>query len=96
MDDLYKELARDGLTVLLVNIAEDRATAAQATSSRRYAAPVLLDPNGKTSESYRVTGTPTVFIIGRDGMILGNAVGPRPWGEPAGRALLEALLHRQP
>lgn len=96
MDDLYKELERGGLTVLLVNIAESRATVAQATSSRRYAAPVLLDPDGKTTESFRVTGTPAVFIIGRDGMILGSAVGPRLWAEPAGRALLEALLSGRP
>ena len=92
MDGLHKELAREGLTVLLVNIAEERATVAQATSARRYSAPVLLDPNGKTTESYRVAGTPTVFIIARDGMILGSVVGPGPWAEPAGRALLEALL----
>jgi len=92
MDGLHKELAREGLTVLLVNIAEERATVAQATSARRYSAPVLLDPNGKTTESYRVAGTPTVFIIGRGGMILGSVVGPGPWAEPAGRALLEALL----
>ncbi len=92
MDGLHEELAREGLTVLLVNIAEERATVAQATSAHRYSAPVLLDPNGKTTESYRVVGTPTVFIIGRDGMILGSAVGPGPWAEPAGRALLEALL----
>ncbi len=92
MDELYKDLERDGLTVLLVNIAETRETVVGALSSRRYTAPVLLDPNGKTTESYRVAGTPTVFIIGRDGMILGSAVGPGPWAEAAGRALLEALL----
>ncbi len=92
MDGLHEELAREGLTVLLVNIAETRETVARALSSRHYTAPVLLDPNGKTTESYRVAGTPTVFIIGRDGMILGSAVGPGPWPEPAGRALLEALL----
>jgi DNA-binding LacI/PurR family transcriptional regulator len=93
VDGLHKELEREGLTVLLVNIAETRETVVRALASRRYSAPVLLDPNGRTTESYRVAGTPTVFIIGRDGMILGSAVGPGPWAEPAGRALLEALLH---
>lgn len=92
MDGLHEKLAREGLTVLLVNIGETRETVVRALASRRYTAPVFLDSNGKTSESYRVAGTPTVFIIGRDGMILGSAVGPGPWAEPAGRALLEALL----
>ena len=92
MDELYKELEREGLTVLFVNIAETRETVVRALAPRHYTAPVLLDPNGKTTESYRVVGTPTVFIIGRDGMILGSAVGPGPRTEAAGRALLEALL----
>ena len=42
--------------------------------------------------NWPATSTPSVFIIGRDGMILESAVGPRPWTEPAGRALLEALV----
>jgi DNA-binding LacI/PurR family transcriptional regulator len=92
IDGLHEALGRDGLTVLLVNIAETRETVVRALAARRYSAPVLLDPNGKTTESYRVAGTPTVFIIGRDGVILGSAVGPGPWADPAGRALLEALL----
>ncbi len=92
VDGLHETLAGQGLTVLLVNIAETRETVVRALSSRRYTAPVLLDRNSKTADAFGVTGTPAVFIIGRDGMILGRAVGPGPWTEPAGRALLEALL----
>jgi hypothetical protein len=92
IDGLHQALAQDGLSVLLVNIGESRQTVARTASSHRYAASVLRDPSGKTADSFGVRGTPTVFIIGRDGMILGNAVGPRAWAEPAGLALLEALL----
>jgi len=94
IDALQKDLDRDGLTVLLVNIAEPRATVAQVVAARGYTARVLLDPDGGASERYRVTGTPTVYLIGRDGMLLGRAVGARPWASPPGRALLTALLRR--
>jgi len=39
-----------------------------------------------------VRATPTVFVIDCDGTLLGRAIGPHPWTEPAGRALLKALL----
>jgi peroxiredoxin len=89
---LHDELSADGFTVLLVDISEPRETVARAAASRGYTAPVLLDPNGQVADAYRVRGTPTAYLIGRDGIVLGGAVGPRPWGGPAGRALLRALL----
>ena len=92
MDGLHEARGREGLAVVFVNLGETRQTVARATSSHRYTAPMLLDTNGRVARAFGVTGTPSVFIIGRDGMILGRAVGPRPWTEPAGRALLEGLI----
>jgi len=92
IDALQTEFGKDGLTVLLVDIAEPRETVAQVVAARGYTARVLLDPDGRASETYRVTGTPTAYLIGRDGMLLGRAIGPRPWTQRSGRALLAALL----
>jgi len=80
--------------VLLVDVAEPRETVARTVAARGYATRVLLDPDGRVSEAYRVAATATVYLIGRDGMLLGRAVGPRPWAQPPGRALLAALLGR--
>ena len=96
IDGLHRALAQEGLSVLLVNIAESRSTVTRIASARRYTAPVLLDPSGKAADDFGVRGTPTVFIIGRDGRILGNAVGPGTWAEPTGLALLKALLQAKP
>ena len=92
IDALQTEFGKDGLTVLLVDITESRETVAQVVAARGYTARVLLDPDGRASETYRVTGTPTAHLIGRDGVLLGRAIGPRPWTQPSGRALLAALL----
>ena len=77
---------------MLVDITEPRDTVAQVVAARGYTARVLLDLDGRATGAYRVSGTPTVYLIGRDGMLLGRAVGPRPWTQPSGRALLAALL----
>ena len=92
MEALHRKLTPEGLTVLLVNLSESRAVAERAVAGRSYTAPILLDPDGRVAQAYRVIGTPSVFVIGRDGTLLGTAVGPRPWAEQPGRALLQALL----
>lgn len=89
---LGKELKDRGLTILLVDIAESRDKVARTITERAYTLPVLLDAEGEVTSEYRVSATPTVFLIGRDGRILGRAIGPRPWTKPAGRALLDAVL----
>jgi hypothetical protein len=96
MDGLHQALAREGLSVIFINLGESRSTVARATSAHRFMAPMLLDTTGRAARAYGVIGTPSVFIIGRDGTVLGSAVGPRPWTEPSGRALLEALVRARP
>jgi len=80
------------VTVLLVDIREDRAKVARAVAERGYVAPVVLDLDGAVSEAYGIHATPTVLLIARDGTIVGRAIGPRPWTGPDGRALFQALL----
>ncbi len=80
------------MTVLLVDIREDRAKVARAVAERGYVAPVVLDQDGEVTEAYGVHATPTVFLVARDGTIVGRAIGPRPWTGPDARALIQALL----
>jgi hypothetical protein len=92
LDGLYRELAADGLTLLLVNLAEDRETVLRTVRDRGYAAPTLLDATGEVARAYRVRATPTTFVVGKDGTLRARAIGPRPWSGPDGRALLRTLL----
>ena len=46
----------------------------------------------KVSDAYAVTATPTVYLIDRQGRIIGRAVGRRDWAGEAGRRLIAALL----
>ena len=52
--------------------------------------PVLLDPRRRRDARVRGDATPTVFVVARDGTLVGKALGTKPWTSPAGRALLEA------
>jgi hypothetical protein len=92
IDRVHREWESQGVRVLLVDIREDRATVARAVKERGYAAPVVLDLDGRVSDAYGVRATPTTFLIARDGDLVGRAVGPRPWTGPDARALFQALL----
>lgn len=52
----------------------------------------LLDPTGKVTSMYRVTGTPTSYLIDRKGKIIGWEVGYREWFSKDARNLIERLL----
>ena len=92
MQQVHREFGPRGLIVLAVNIQEARATVARWVKEHRVTAAVLLDRDRAATAAYGVRGTPTVVLIGRDGRMVGRAVGARDWLGERGRALLAALL----
>ena len=89
---MHREFGDRGLTVLTIDIKEDPAKLAGWVRQRGVVSPVLLDEDGAVSAAYRVTGTPTTFLVGRDGRLVAKANGTKPWLSTEGRALLDALL----
>lgn len=75
-----------------MDFKEDRDTVAKAVKERGYDFPVLLDETGEVTRNYGVRGTPTVFIIDREGRALGSSVGERNWDSEEGREILRLLL----
>jgi hypothetical protein len=92
INQVHREWERDGVTVLLVNLREERAKVAQVVAERGYAAPVVLDPDGSAAAAYGIRATPTTFLVAPDGTLVGRAVGPRAWTGSDARALFRALL----
>jgi hypothetical protein len=79
--------------VRLVNFLESPDLVRRTVAERGYTAPVLLDQSGDTTgRVYGVWGPPTVYLLDRQGRLVGRASGPRAWESPAARALIEALL----
>lgn len=58
--------------------------------------PVLLDEDKDVSSAFLVRGLPTTVLIGRDGKLVGRAVGPRAWDSPEAVALVRALTEPVP
>ncbi len=54
--------------------------------------PVWLDPADRVSTTFRLTGVPSTFLIGRDGTLLWKHLGPIVADDPALTKLLEEAL----
>ena len=92
MEQVHKTFNRKGLTVLAVNMKENRTQVTNWAKKNKVTSLVLLDSNGAVSQWYRVTGTPTVVLVGPKGEMIGRAVGPREWMGEKGRALFDTML----
>jgi peroxiredoxin len=94
IEQLHREYRARGLAVLAVNMEESPEAVAAWVRSKRVSMDVLLDPAGVASRAWAITATPTTFLVNRDGRLVARAVGTRPWTDPEGRAVIEALLAR--
>lgn len=92
IEKVGRERQGQPFTVLAVNIEEPRDLVAAYVKGAGVTSPVLLDREGTVAREYRVRGTPTTFVIGRDGRLVAWAAGTRDWDGKAGRALLDALV----
>ncbi|PYM13791.1 MAG: hypothetical protein DMD81_20070 [Candidatus Rokuibacteriota bacterium] len=91
IEQVHREYKDRGLVVLAVNIQEPRGTVAAWVRDKKVTFPVVLDTDGAAAKAYRITATPTVFIVGRDGKVVGAAFGTKEWTSEPGRALLARL-----
>ncbi len=92
IEEVHRTFKDRGLSILAVNIQEDRDQVARWIKERGVTIPVLLDQDRSVTTAYLVRGTPTVVLVGRDGQLIGRAVGPRSWLSEAGRRLLETFV----
>jgi thiol-disulfide isomerase/thioredoxin len=92
LEQLHRDYAARGLTVLALNFREEPGTVRQYARELGLTLPLLVDPVGAIAKSYGVIGLPTSFLIGRDGRVVARAIGPREWASVEARTLIESLL----
>ena len=95
IERVHRELKDQGLVVLAINLGEQPDLVAGWVKSRGVTSIVLLDSANEAQKSYQIAYTPTVFLVDRQGKLVGKAIGERPWMSEQGKALLLGLLARK-
>jgi peroxiredoxin len=94
LEGLWQQYRERGLVVLgiSVDVGAPRNVIGPYLSNLGLTFPVLLDPDMRTAQAWRVTALPATFIVGPQGDLVGMAIGPREWDGTEMRALVESLL----
>jgi len=94
LEALWRRYQERGLVVLAVSVdrGSPRNLLEPYARNLKLTFPILLDPESKTSDGWRVTALPATFLVRPGGDVTGMAVGARAWNSDEMRALVERLL----
>jgi peroxiredoxin len=95
MERLHRRLSGRDFVMLAVSADEGGKDAvAPFVAELGLTFPVLLDPGGRLSPRYGVTGYPETFLIDRDGQVVNHTIGPADWDEEAVVRNILALIEK--
>jgi peroxiredoxin len=94
LEALWSRYRNRGLVVIAVSVdrGTPRALLEPYVRTLKLTFPILLDPDSKTSQRWRVTAIPATFIVRPGGDVAGMVTGAREWNSDEMRALVERLL----
>jgi thiol-disulfide isomerase/thioredoxin len=94
LEALWQRYRERGLVVVGVSVdrGSPRGLLEPYVRNLKLTFPILLDPDSKTSDGWRVTALPATFIVRPGGDVAGMAVGAREWDSAEMRTLVEQLL----
>ena len=94
MELLHRELAKEGLVMLAVNIEkEGRQSVPKFLATSAHTFPVLLDDQEVVQKRYGVYKFPESFVIRKDGVIDDKVIGAIDWAHPQTIAYFRDLLN---
>lgn len=93
MEKLYQEFKERGLVVVAVNYRETKEEIQKFVDELGLTFPVLVDRDGRVSETYGVWSIPLSYFIDRKGDFIGKVSGYRRWDGPEGRAFFRMMLN---
>ena len=92
MENVYNDLKDDGFVILAVDLGESRSIVQDFADEYGLTFPIFLDETNAVGSMYNAQSIPTTYLIGRDGNIIGRAVGARSWEEKDYMDLFREIL----
>ncbi len=94
MEKLYQTMKAKDFIMLGVAIDQTQNPVQPYVELLGMTFPVLFDSDKEASSMYRLSSTPTIYIIDKDGTILGKVVGESDWDSKTSIDLFNTLSSR--
>jgi len=95
MEKLYKGLKDKDFIMLAVDVKESHSTVKKFMDKKKFTFNVLLDEKGKMGDAFGVRAIPTTYILNKQGLLIGRAMGSRDWNNRASNTLFRALIETE-
>ncbi len=92
MERAYKQLKKDGVEILAINVGENADTIFTFTADYPVSFPLLMDIDSSVINDYPVVGLPTTYIVDTNGRLVYRAVGTREWDDADLLKQIKALV----
>ena len=93
METLWHKYKDQGFVIVAISIDEgSKKRVEKFIEIFDLSFPVLLDPESKVNDLYKVSNMPTSFLIDRNGKIISRIVGSDDWTSEEAIQLVETLL----
>ena len=94
MEKLHEKFKDKDFVMVGINLQESEATILKFYKEHKLTFTTLLDSTGDVGTAFRIRGIPTTFILDKNGIIIGKALGPREWDSRDSFALFEYLTDK--
>lgn len=94
IETLHQGYKDQDFVVIAVDIGEGSDTVRNYLAKNGYTFPVVLDKGKQITKDYHIFGTPTTFVLDKDGIIRGLEIGYRNWSNPEQRWLIDYWLSK--
>ncbi|PIE72171.1 MAG: hypothetical protein CSA20_09225 [Deltaproteobacteria bacterium] len=93
MEELVHSSEKDAFSVLGINVGDRREAVARLGKEKKVSFPLAYDPILTSKHRFRLMAIPTIFVIGRDGKIIGRIIGKVTYEQLSSK--VKEMLHEQ-
>ena len=94
MEKLHRKLKDKDFALVAISLQDPAAEVKRFFKQNELTFTALLDSDGEVGAHFRITAIPTTFILDKQGIIIGKALGSREWDGKKAFALFEHLTNR--
>lgn len=93
MQRLYDKYRSRGFDLLAVSVDQKGVVGVRKfVANLKLSFPILMDPEQRVKQAYRVRALPTNYLLDRRGRVIAWGMGAREWNSEAAHRLIEHLL----
>jgi thiol-disulfide isomerase/thioredoxin len=92
-EKLQNALGTDDFSVVAIDLKESKEVVERFAQKYGLHFEILLDQDGEVGQAFNVRSIPTSYILGRNGELLGRALGAREWDDGDFITLFQGLIN---